>query len=74
MKAKRNLVGSQIRKLRYQKGLSQENLAAKCGILGWDISRSTLAKIEAQIRCVNDEELWMLAKALKVKLEELYPR
>ncbi len=74
MKANRNIVGTQIRKLRFKKELNQEDLAAKCGVLGWDISRSTLAKIEAEIRCVTDRELWILAQALSARLEELYPR
>lgn len=69
----RNIVGAQIRKLRYQQGMSQSDLTARCGVLGWDISRGTLAKIEAEIRCVNDEELLMLAGVLGVKLETLYP-
>jgi len=47
-------------------------LAAKCGVLGWDISRGTLAKIEAQVRKVTDTELVLLAKALKVKVGELF--
>ena len=46
-------------------------LAAKCGVLGWDISRGTLAKIESQVRCVTDKELVVLAKALKVAPNEL---
>jgi transcriptional regulator with XRE-family HTH domain len=69
----RNVVGSQIRKLRDAQGWSQETLAARCGRLGWDISRGTLAKVEAQVRCVSDEELMILAKALGVKVDELYP-
>lgn len=74
MKPRRNLVGPQIRKLRFQKNLKQEDLSAKCGVLGWDISRGTLAKVEAGIRCVTDLELWVLARALRVSLEDLYPR
>jgi hypothetical protein len=51
----------------------QEQLAAKCGLLGWDLSRGTLAKIEAQVRCVNDQEMRVLAKALKLTVNDLYP-
>jgi len=69
----RNVVGSQIRKLRDAQGWSQETLAARCGRLGWDISRGTLAKVEAKVRCVSDEELYILAKSLGVKVDELYP-
>jgi transcriptional regulator with XRE-family HTH domain len=69
-----NIVGPQVRKLRYQLGLTQELLAARCGLLGWDLSRATLSKIEAQLRCVTDRELKLLAEALKVGLDDLYPR
>lgn len=40
-------------------------LAARLNLAGWDISRETLAKIEAQIRWVADFELVQLADALK---------
>ena len=69
----RNVVGSQVRKLRDAQGWSQETLAARCGRHGWDISRGTLAKVEARIRCVNDAELRILSAALGVKVDELYP-
>lgn len=69
-----NIIGPQVRKIRYDQGLKQEDLAARCGVLGWDLSRATLSKIEAQIRCVTDAELEILAKALKVQLSDLYPK
>lgn len=67
-----NVVGPQVRKLRYQRSVTQEALAARCGVLGWDLSRATLSKIEAQLRCVTDTELEILAKALKVEIAELF--
>ena len=67
------MVGPQIRKLRYEQGITQEMLAARCARHGWDLSRGTLSKIEAQVRCVTDAELLVLAKALKVSIEKLYP-
>jgi transcriptional regulator with XRE-family HTH domain len=72
-KKPQNIVGPQIRKLRYQQELTQEMLAARCARLGWNISRPTLSKIEAQLRCVVDSELMILAKALRVSLEMLFP-
>jgi transcriptional regulator with XRE-family HTH domain len=48
-----------------------EKLAAKCNILGWDISRGTLSKIEAEIRRVNDAELLIIAKALRITPNDL---
>ena len=68
-----NIVGPQVRKLRYQLGVTQEGLAARCGVLGWDLSRATLSKIEAQLCCVIDTELDILAGALRVEIASLYP-
>lgn len=68
-----NLVGPQLRAIRHEKGLTQAMLAARCGILGWDIGENTITKIETQIRCVIDAELLCLAKALDVELEAFFP-
>ena len=42
----RNIIGPQVRRLRNQRGGSQEQLAAKLQIAGWDLSRNGVAKIE----------------------------
>ncbi|MCP5487874.1 MAG: helix-turn-helix transcriptional regulator [Verrucomicrobia bacterium] len=68
-----NIVGPQVRKLRYERGWTQEEFAAKLQRLDWDISRQTLSKIEARLRCVSDEELPLLARALQVSIDKLYP-
>lgn len=68
-----NIVGPQIRKARYQLGLSQEQLATRCQLAGLDISRSTLAQIEIRVRFVSDEELLVLASVLGVATDDLYP-
>ena len=54
-------------------GLSQEALAAKLQVAGWDLTRGGLSKIEARLRRVNDAELLVLAKVLKCAVAELYP-
>jgi len=71
MKAQ-NIVGPQIRRLRNAANLTQEQFSARCGVLGWRLSRSTLAKIEAQVRCVSDAELFVLGKALRKEIDQLY--
>lgn len=68
-----NVVGSQVQRLRVRAGLSQQQLAARCGVIGWDLSRGTLAKIEAKLRCVTDAELFVLARALKQDPKALFP-
>lgn len=69
----KNLVGPVIRRLRMAAGLSQEALAAKLQVAGWDITRGGLSKIEVRLRRVNDAELLLLAKVLKCTMTELYP-
>jgi len=73
MPTAQNIVGPEIRKLRFQKGWTQGVLAARCSRAGWDVSENIIAKIEARIRCVTDEEIVRLAAALEVGIEELFP-
>lgn len=68
-----NLVGPQVRRIRYQQGLTQPALTLKCQLIGWDISREGIAKIESQVRGVSDIELLKLAKALRVHFSVLFP-
>ncbi len=68
-----NAIGAQVRRYRSGQDLTQEAFVARCGVLGWRLSRGTLAKIEAQVRCVSDAELYVLARALKKPMEELFP-
>lgn len=70
---KQNIVGPVVSTLRAERGWSQEEFAGLLQRAGWDVSRGTLAKIEAQIRCVNDQELLVLARTLKVRIDALYP-
>ncbi|ARN74812.1 helix-turn-helix domain-containing protein [Oceanicoccus sagamiensis] len=67
-----NTIGPRVRHLRRAQGLTQEDLAGQCNLLGWDLSRSTLAKIESQVRKVSDSEAALLSQALHLPVEELY--
>jgi transcriptional regulator with XRE-family HTH domain len=69
-----NIVGPVIRELRDKKKMSQAQLVAKLNLMGWDLSRGTLAKIEAQIRCVADYEIPILAASVGVEPPELLMR
>jgi transcriptional regulator with XRE-family HTH domain len=53
----KNVVGPAVRKLRYQRKLSQAQLAARCQLRGWNASRDIIAAIEGQIRYVTDKEI-----------------
>ena len=74
MQKARNIVGPVVRELREKQGLSQAQLAAKINVHGWDISRETLAKIEAQIRWVADFEILKLAEGFGIEGPELLRR
>ena len=67
-----NIVGMNVRSIRESKGWTQDQLAAKCNLLQWNISRGTLAKVEAQVRRVTDIEVKFLAQVLNVPIEELF--
>ena len=73
MPSPQNIIGPVVRELRSAKGWTQAMLAARCARLGWDISENTVTKIEKQFRCVTDEESVCLARALGVRLEEVFP-
>jgi transcriptional regulator with XRE-family HTH domain len=68
-----NLIGPQVRKFRNRKKWTQEALAAKLRVEGWDVSRESLAKLESQFRRAPDCELLFLAKALGVEVIRLFP-
>ena len=69
-----NVIGPQLRRRREEIGMTQEQLAAKCQVLGFDLTRGTLAKIESRVRSVSDHEIPFLAKALGVPMELLFPK
>lgn len=54
-------------------GWTQAYLAIQLQLIGLDISRSTLAKIEARLVVVPDYRLLYFTKVFNVKLEQLYP-
>lgn len=67
-----NIVGENVKALREKKGWTQNQLAAKCNLLEWNLSRGTLAKIESKVRRVTDIEVQRLALALRVNIEVLF--
>lgn len=70
-KAYANRVGSHLSWLRKQKKLTQEQLAARMQLLGCDITRSALAKIEVGQRMLCPDELKALRSALSVSYDDI---
>jgi transcriptional regulator with XRE-family HTH domain len=67
-----NIVGKKVRAIRETKGWTQEQFVAKCNLIDWQISRSTLAKIEANVRRVTDIEVQKLSLALNIPINDLF--
>jgi transcriptional regulator with XRE-family HTH domain len=68
----RNMVGPQIRKLRYARGLSQSKLAIRLQIDGLDVSRDVVAQMECQRHCIRDNHIFYFARVLAVNVSEIF--
>jgi transcriptional regulator with XRE-family HTH domain len=69
-----NVVGPQVRKFRQQRGWTQNEFAIKLQLFGWDTSRESVTSLENQQRRVPDLELFIFARVLGAKMENLFPR
>lgn len=69
----KNLIGPQIRKIRYQKQMTQDQLAIRLQMAGFDLTRGSVAKIESRISKVKDYELFYFTRVLGVTLADLFP-
>ena len=67
-----NVVGKYIKKIREEQGLTQEQLAIRIEMAGWQIDRFVVSKIERGDRQVSDFEAQVIAKALKVSIASLF--
>lgn len=65
-------LGQNIRRLRKERNLSQDQLAAQLQTRGCDITRSALAKMEVGQRHIYPDELKLLRELLGVSYEELF--
>lgn len=69
---KKNLVGKKVRQLRQKRNMTQQELSIKLETMAIYICRGSISRIEDQSRTVTDIELYGLAQALSVSLEELF--
>lgn len=64
-------VGRNLRRLREEKGFTQEQFAARLQTDGCDITRSALAKIEVGQRHIYLDELCAMRNVLNVPFERI---
>ncbi len=68
---KNNLCGEKVRTLRTAAEISQRMLAESLQLIGIDVDKNAIQRIECGKRFVTDIELKALSKVLNVTLNEL---
>ena len=67
-----NIIGKNIKNIRKKNKITQEDLCARMQILEYQISRSDISKLETGKRLITDFEIVGFAKALNVKILDLF--
>ena len=65
-------IGSRIRQLRNESGLTQEQTVAQMQVMGCTLSRETYAKIESGISNIRVSELVALTRIFRVDFNALF--
>ena len=72
MRTKANDIGQHLVKLRVQRRLTQEQLAAKLQINGANMTRQVVANIEARRRRVYEHQIRPLVTVLRCSFDDLF--
>lgn len=64
-------VGLKVRAYRMERNLTQDQLAAKLQVNGYDLTRGTVAKIESGLRHIYLYELKAIKDVLHVSFDDL---
>lgn len=65
-------LGKNIRNLREKNKITQEILSTKLQLLGCDITRSAIAKIEVGQRHIYSDEIKLIKEILNVSYDEIF--
>jgi len=66
-------LGSNVKRMRQERGWSQTALAHELGILGLLLRQTTMTKLEGGVRPTSADELWALASVFEVPYDDLLP-
>lgn len=67
-----NIIGKNIKKIRKEKKITQEDLCARMQTMGYFISRSDISKLENGKKFIADFEVYVFSIALKVSILDLF--
>ncbi len=68
-----NMIGEKVERLRKQRGIKQKDFIAQIQVYGVDVNPTSYSKLEGQVRCATDREVYAIAKVLGVPMEALFP-
>ena len=71
---KMNLIGENVAKYRKKLKMSQQKLSNKLELYAVYVCRGSISRIEDRSRTVTDIELYAIAKALNVEMNELFDK
>lgn len=71
MSGKNNICGTAVRDLRKERGLSQRELADGLQLIGLDLGKNAIQRIESGERFVTDIEIAALSEFFKISPGEL---
>ncbi|MGX7014111.1 helix-turn-helix domain-containing protein [Vagococcus silagei] len=69
-----NIIGSNIRRIRLEKGIGQTELVKQLQLMDVDITRETLVKIESGKQHIKLEQLIGIKNILLINLEKILER
>ena len=67
-----NIIGKNVERLRKSNGFKKKYFISKLQVMGLDINPTSYSKLEGQIRLATDKEVYLIAKALNVPIEDLF--
>ncbi len=69
---KNNICGRNIAKYRKEIGISQRELADRLQLIGLDVDKNAVQRMESGQRFITDIEITFLSEALKKSISELF--
>ena len=67
-----NICGKNIKKIRKEQKITKDELCARMQVMGYQISRSDISKLENGKKFITDFELVGFSKALKISILDLF--
>lgn len=67
-----NIIGKQVEALRKSQKIKQKDFIARLQTAGLDINPTSYSKLEGQLRVATDREVFTIAQALSVPIEDLF--